>query len=142
MLSERGSCYMKKDSITAYFCRVSPLSPYQGTLGEIENSLKSLQWYVKGDIQAVPLTDGLIIVCNDDGKLLKLPVNRAITDGEGHVLDVVVGNALVVRVDGEEFASIFESDIPLIEKFFPPIKLKYGNTVEILMAESLPKWGS
>lgn len=132
---------MKEAYINAYFCRVSPLSPYKGNVGEIENSLSTLQEYVGGDIQTVPLTQGLLIICNDDGKILGLPVNRAITDRDRHVYDIVVGNALVVRVAGEEFASITKSDIPIIEKYFPPARL-YGNIVEFLETESLPEWGS
>lgn len=129
---------MKEASINAYFCRVSELSPYKGNMGVIENSLKVLQNYVGGDIQVVGLTQGLVIICNDDGKILGLPVNRAITDGAERVYDVVVGNALIVRTAGEEFASITEADIPIIEKYFPPVRL-YGNFVEFLETESLPE---
>lgn len=130
---------MKEAYINAYFCRVSPLSPYKGNVGEIENSLRTLQEYVGGDIQTVPLTQGLLIICNDDGKILGLPVNRAITDGAERVYDIVMGNALVVRTDGEEFASVTEADISIIEKYLPAIRLRHGNIVEFLETESLPE---
>ena len=131
---------MKEPEIEVYMCRVSKSSPYRGIFGKIKNTLKALQGYVGGYIQVVSLTQGLVVICNEDGKNLKLPVNRAIIDGHGRVYDVVVGNALVVRVDGEEFASISEEDIPLIEKYFPPARLKSGNIVEFLSAEALPEY--
>lgn len=131
---------MKREAINAYLCRVNALSPYRGSFEVIRNSLGVLQQYVGGAIQTVPLADGLLIICNDDGKILGFPVNRAITNGEGCVYDIVVGNALVVRVDGEEFASINEDDIQLIEKYFPPVRLVSGNVVELLEEESLPEW--
>lgn len=132
---------MREPEINVFMCQVSESTPYRGIYGKIKNTLKALQGYVGGTIQVVSLTKGLFVICNDDGKILKLPVNRAITDN-GYVYDVVVGNALVVRVDGEEFASISEEDIPLIEKHFPPVRLISANVVKLLSDESLPEGGS
>lgn len=127
---------MKESEIIAYMCRVGG----RGSCGKIENTLRALQEYVGGGIQVFPLTQDLLLICNRDGKNLGLPVNRVITDGNGRVFDVVAGNALVVRVDGEEFASISEEDIPLIEKHFPSVRLSDDN-VELLSAETLPEYG-
>ena len=43
-------------------------------------SLKELQGYVGGLVQFVPLPDGRTLVCNDEGKLIGLPVNNVATD--------------------------------------------------------------
>ena len=49
-------------------------SPYAA---EIESGLKSLQAAVGGDIQAVyPYEDPVALICNDEGKLMGLPLNR------------------------------------------------------------------
>ena len=48
-------------------------SPYAA---EIESGLKSLQAAVGGDIQAVyPYEDPVALICNDEGKLMGLPLN-------------------------------------------------------------------
>ena len=51
-------------------------SPYAA---EIESGLKSLQAAVGGDIQAVyPYEDPVALICNEEGKLMGLPLNRAL----------------------------------------------------------------
>ena len=48
---------------------------------EIDNNLKALQEAVGGTIAAVyPFADPVAIICNDDGKLMGLPLNRALRD--------------------------------------------------------------
>ena len=48
---------------------------------EIDNNLKALQEAVGGTIAAVyPFADPVAIICNDDGKLMGLPLNRALRE--------------------------------------------------------------
>ncbi|WP_449290720.1 DUF3846 domain-containing protein, partial [Oscillibacter ruminantium] len=48
---------------------------------ELDGSLKSMQALVGGTIQAIyPFAEEIALVCNDDGKLLGLPLNRALRD--------------------------------------------------------------
>ena len=69
-------------------------SPYAA---EIESGLKSLQAAVGGDIQAVyPYEDPVALICNEEGKLMGLPLNRALFDDDGHIYDIVSGNFLIV----------------------------------------------
>lgn len=68
----------------------------------ISNSLEALQKEVGGYIEAVTLASNLVIICNEEGKLLGLPYNCTIC-GEDFV-----GTILMVGRDGEEFA-----DLPL-----------------------------
>jgi len=42
-------------------------------------SLKTLQMYVGGLIQEVPMPDGSRLICNDEGKLIGLPINPRAT---------------------------------------------------------------
>ena len=87
-------------------------SPY-GT--EIEGGLESLQAAVGGDIQAAyPYEDPVALICNDEGKLLGMPLNRALYDDGGHMYDIVAGNFLIVGLGEENF-----TDLPadLMEKF-------------------------
>lgn len=47
-------------------------------------------------VQAYPFEDPVAIVYNDDGKLMGLPLNRALRDESGEAYDVVAGTFLVV----------------------------------------------
>ncbi len=62
-----------------------------------------LQTIVGGYIQAVPTRDGRYLVCNEDGKRLELPVNRAATiilhEAGGMPDDLVVGNVLIATTE-------------------------------------------
>ena len=66
------------------------------TVQEIDGSLRSMQELVGGTIQAVyPFDDPVALVCNDEGKLLGLPWNRALTDDHGVPYDIVCGHFLL-----------------------------------------------
>ena len=74
---------------------------------EIDPDLKSLQQAVGGNIGAsYPFSDPVAIVYNDEGKLMGLPLNRALRDGSGEAYDVVAGTFLVVGLGEEDFASL------------------------------------
>lgn len=71
---------------------------------EIDNDLKALQQAVGGSIGAsYPFSDPVAIVYNDDGKLMGLPLNRALRDEHGEAYDVVAGTFLVVGLGEEDF---------------------------------------
>ena len=74
---------------------------------EIEGGLESLQAAVGGDIQAVyPYDDPVALICNEEGKIMGMPLNRALTDDEGNVYDIIAGNFLIVGLGEENFASL------------------------------------
>lgn len=79
-------------------------SPYET---EIEGGLKSLQAAVGGNIQATYPYDDLVgLICNDEGKLLGLPLNRALYDDGGRMYDIVAGNFLIVGLGEEDFTDL------------------------------------
>ena len=67
-------------------------------------------------------------VCNEEGKLLSLPMNRALTDESGVPYDIVCGTFFVVGIGDEDFTSLTEQQI---EKY----QDKYSNE----MILSVPK---
>lgn len=71
------------------------VKPENGT----DFKLKELQEFVGGYIEVVPLGNGKIMVVNEEGRLLNLPPNWAVTTRYG-LSDLIVGNALVCE-DGE-----------------------------------------
>ena len=74
---------------------------------EIHAGLKGLQMAVGGYIEAVyPYEEPVALVCNEEGKLLGLDLNRALRDEDGHIYDVLAGTFLVVGLGEEDFASL------------------------------------
>ena len=68
----------------------------QAYIKEISTELKSLQAEVGGYIQALyPFEDEVALICNDEGKLMGLPLNRALkTEGMAgnEIYDIVAGD--------------------------------------------------
>lgn len=102
---------------------------------EIDPDLKSLQQAVGGNIGAsYPFSDPVAIVYNDEGKLMGLPLNRALRDESGEAYDVVAGTFLVVGLGEEDFASLSPELAQKYEKQFhqPETFLKLGNRLLVI----------
>ena len=77
---------------------------------EIQGDLKEMQAIVGGQIQALyPWEDPVALICNDEGKLLRLPLNRALED-----YDMNAGNFFICGIEGDEFVSLSD---PLMIKY-------------------------
>ena len=92
---------------------VEPLKvPYEK---EIDGSLASMQAVVGGLIQLLyPFEDAeLALICNDDGKILGLPYNRALRDEDGRIYDVVAGTFFLCRApaDSENLEGLTEGQM-------------------------------
>lgn len=71
---------------------------------EIENTLEALQKAVDGYIETVTLIGGYaVMIVNEEGLLRGMPSNLT---ASAIAARKIVGPALVVGVDGEEFADI------------------------------------
>ena len=87
---------------------------------EIPSGLKSLQTEVGGYIQTIyPFEDEVALICNEDGKLLKLPLNRALfTMGVSgrEIYDIVAGDFIIAYapIESENFESMPKE---LLEKY-------------------------
>lgn len=88
---------------------------------EIDKGLKSLQNEVGGDIQAVfPFKEEVAVICNDEGKINGLELNRALWDENGKIYDIIAGTFLVCGLTEDTFGSLPDN---LINKFFAYYKL-------------------
>ncbi len=95
----------KEERIKAVF--IQPGEPPE--MIEMENSLKGYYALVGDPIQAVyPFEDDAVLICNDEGKLNGLPLNRALLDRDGKVSDIIAGNMIICRAPrgSEDFASL------------------------------------
>lgn len=76
------------------------------SIEEIDSSLRCMQQIVDGSIQAIyPFEDNVVLVCNDDGKLLGLEPNRALIYGR-KAYDIIAGTFFVCGIAGESFTSL------------------------------------
>ena len=88
---------------------------------EIDGSLKSMQTEVDGYIQTVyPFDDEIALICNEEGKLIGLPLNRALYDEEGNIMDVIAGTFFICGAPSDDgsFKSIPEELIDKYTKHF------------------------
>ena len=92
---------------------VEPLKePY---VKQIAPGCKSMQAEVDGAFQAIyPYDDPVALVCNDEGKLLGMELNRGLRDDTGSLYDIVAGTFLVVGLGEEDFTSL---PTELIQKY-------------------------
>ena len=85
---------------------------------EIENTLKALQQYVEGYIEAVTLVPGEVaMIVNEEGLLRGMQLNQLATVIASRM---IVGPALIVGIDDEEFC-----DIP--EEVKRTLHIRYGG---------------
>lgn len=92
---------------------IEPLEkPY---IKEIDGSLESMQKIVGGLIQAIyPFDDSEIaLVCNEEAKLIGLPLNRALYDDKGQIYDIIAGTFFLCQApaDSENFESLTNEQI-------------------------------
>lgn len=86
---------------------------------EIDDELSSLQTAVDGYIECVyPWDADVGIICNDEGKLLGLQLNRALYDENGKMTDIIAGDFLVVGLTDIGFCSLTDEQIAHYSKLF------------------------
>lgn len=74
---------------------------------EIEKGLINYQAIVHGWIEQVcPFDDPVAIVCNEEGKLDGLPLNRALRNENGAIYDIIAGTFFVCGLGEEDYCSL------------------------------------
>lgn len=90
----------------------------------IDSGLASMQQIVGGTIQAVyPFEEPVALICNDEGKLLNLPLNRALRDSNGAIYDIVAGTFFLCAApaDSDHFESLTDKQAQAyMERFAVP----------------------
>ena len=104
----------------------------------IGQSLESMQKVVDGLIESImPFEEDVAIICNEEGKLLGMPLNRGLYDSNGNLQDIIAGTFFVALApDDSEY---FESLPPdKISKYFEMFKLPEHICVEGDHVEATP----
>ena len=106
----------------------------------IEHTLAAMQELVGGTIQAIyPFADKVALVCNDEGKLLGLPMNRAVRDpATGQILDIIAGSFFICGLGKEDFASLTDEQVQRYAQMFrcPEIFIHGEDQLVILQVEA------
>ncbi|MCO7118957.1 DUF3846 domain-containing protein [Oscillibacter valericigenes] len=105
----------------------------------IDDGLEAMQKIVGGTIQAIyPFEEPIALICNDEGKFLNLPLNRALRDSTGCVYDIVAGTFFLCAAptDKDNFASLTEKQTQTCLKRFavPEQFIQVGDAVFVLPA--------
>ena len=81
----------------------------------IWHELENMQQLVGGLIEYYPLEDAALI-CNEEGKNMGLPLNRAIYDNSGNLIEIIAGDFFICAApeDSDNFESLPEN---LIQKY-------------------------
>ncbi len=92
---------------------------------EFEHTLEEMQRLVGGGlIQPIfPFDDDVALICNDEGKLMEMPLNRALYDLRGEVYDIIAGDFFICRApaDSDTFTSLTDEQVErYMERFRHP----------------------
>ena len=104
---------------------------------DIDVGLESMQKIVGGLIEGVyPFDEPVALICNEEGKLLNLPLNRALRDDEGNVYDIVSGIFFVCAAppDSDHFTGLTDRQVKTyMEQFaMPEMFLDVGGDLFVL----------
>ena len=103
-------------------------------LAEISGTLESMQKMVGGYIQVLyPFDDPIALVCNEEGKLLGLPLNTGLRDGCGRIYDTIAGTFFLCGAppDTDHLDSLPEGLVGKYQRRFasPEVFINIGGTL-------------
>ena len=123
---------------------VEPQKPCR--VQEIE-SLPDMQQLVGGDIEAVyPFQEPVALVCNSEGKLLGLPMNRPLLDKDYLPYDIIRGTFFVAGLGQEDFISLTDEQIQRYKSLYDnmqilPVRTATGEQGRIVVDQHIKKKG-
>ena len=107
------------------------------TVQDIGSDLESMQKIVGGSIEAIyPFEEPVALICNEEGKLLNLPLNRALRDDAGEVYDIISGTFFLCAAppDSDRFKGLDDQQVKTyMERFaMPEMFLNVGGSLFVL----------
>ena len=84
-----------------------------GEVVEVENTLSTWNDIVGGWIQTFPLASDMLIICNEEGKLMGLEPNVEIVVGE--CSELIVGDFAIVKQGYDDFESLDDEQIQILK---------------------------
>jgi hypothetical protein len=102
---------------------------------EIDASLNGMQKIVGGYIEAYyHFEEQVCIVCNDEGKVNGMSLNRAVYGDDKEMLDIIAGPAFICDCRGEDFGSLSdEQTARFIKQFkYPEQFVRLGDGIRAI----------
>lgn len=130
---------MNEQSKTLEVLLVEPgKQPQMTTIG---GDLKSLQDAVGGSIEAAYFFEDVVLVCNEEGKNLGLPLNRSIRDENEKPFEIIAGTFFLCGMGEEDFCSLpKELQMKYEDKFKQPEAfLRTDKGIMIVPIDPAPK---
>jgi len=90
----------------------------------VSDSLENLQKTVGGYIETASLDNGLVLICNEEGRVRDMPYNFTLRRIRGVVTvqNAIFGTVIACGADGDEF-----SDIPIDFNEWKSLLCEWGN---------------
>lgn len=104
-------------------------------VADIDSSLEGMQSVVGGDIEPFyPYEEEVCIVCDEEGKLKGSPLNRAVYNEDGEMVEIVAGTAFICDCRGENFGSLTEEQqIRFAKQFkYPENFFRINNSIHAI----------
>lgn len=86
----------------------------------IDGSLETLQKLVGGNIEPISLNNGMVILCDEEGKLKGKEPNIYLE----RIKDTLVGNVIFIGEDGEEFTDFPKCHMDAVLAILPLISVR------------------
>ena len=107
---------------------------------EINDTLEEMQEIVGGYIQVVyPFPDPVALVCNEEGKLMGLPLNRSLSDENGEIYEIIAGTFFLcgAPTDSDSFIGLEAEQAEMYKKRFlrPEVFLRVNGRIVALRFE-------
>jgi len=91
---------MKAEKIMVLFFKVGEFPKPK----VVPNTLEAMQELVHGNIETVTLEDGLVLVCNEEGRIDNLSLNATVKTLHGQ--QSICGDFFICRARGDQFVSL------------------------------------
>lgn len=94
---------------------------------DIGNELNAMQKVVGGSIEAAYFFDDPVaLVCNEEGKINGLELNRSVRNEDNEIMDIVAGTFFICGLNEDNFDSLTSEHMEKFKKMFlnPEIFMK------------------
>lgn len=132
--SDDGKEIEKPNTIEVLLVKTGQLAE----MATVEAGLSSYQSIVGGDIQAAYYFDEPVgLICNEEGKINGMELNRAVKDENGQIIDIIAGDFFICGLGEENFVSLQPEYRDKFEKMFknPEAFLKMGKGIMAIPIE-------
>lgn len=125
---------MKKEDKIKVLCVKPEQAP---EVIELENTIEAMQEMVGGYVEEIrTFGDPVVLICNEDGKCMGLPLNRMLYDDRsGRPYDILSGTFLVAGIKRDGFCSLSDDMLRKYEKMYHDPEVFYRTKDGVMMVK-------